>query len=226
MLNSYNTNWMLKYFLLFVILSCAQLSWAQQRLRGGTMKTTKIGLSYSNYTGPDNTSFSKGSPAFGIDVSIDDGGKYFRYFFKASADYASGSQAFSKNAVVYTSKYEFFAIAPEIGVAVYPVARRDRGLNIYLYGSGQVSYNYLNIMTIPSTVTGVNAKSQEFGAGFGGGIGVEVNWSGGMGLSSVKETAGRNVLFAELGFTNSYAPLAGQIRFELSRIKGTIGYGF
>ena len=155
---------MLKHILLLVILSCAQLSWAQQRgFRGGPTKTTKIGLNYANYTGPDNTSFSKGSPAFGVEASIDNGGEYFRYFFKAVAEYANGSQAFSKNATNYTSKYEFFSIAPEIGVALYPVPKRNSGLNIYLFGFGEVSYNYLNILTIPAAVTGVNSKSQEFG---------------------------------------------------------------
>lgn len=219
---------MLKHILLFVILISASLSWGQSRFRagGGTAKTTKIGVSYSNYTGPDNTSFSKGNSGFGLEASIDDGGKYLRYYFKAAGDYSNGSQAFIKNTTVYTSKYEYFAISPEIGLSLYPVARRDRGLNIYVFGFGQVSYNYLNIMNIPPTVTGVNAKSQEFGAGYGGGVGVELNWSGGMGLSSVKDTAGRNVIYAELGFVNSYAPLAGQNRFELSRIKATLGYGF
>lgn len=217
---------MLKYILLLFILGTASFSWGQSRLRGGTTKTTKIGISYSNYTGPDNTSFSKGSSGFGLEASIDDGGKYLRYYFKAGADYSNGSQAFIKNTTVYTSKYEYFAISPEIGLSLYPVARRDRGLNIYLFGFGQISYNYLNIMNIPTTVTGVNAKSQEFGAGYGGGVGVELNWSGGMGLSSVKDTAGRNVIYAELGFVNSSAPLAGQNRFELSHIKGVLGYGF
>lgn len=218
---------MLKFILLFVIfMNWASVSWAQQRLRGGTMKTTKIGLSYSNYTGPDNTSFSKGNSGFGLEASVDNGGNYLRYYFKAGADYSTGTQAFIKSPTVYTSKYEYFAISPEIGLTLYPVARRDRGLNIYLFGFGQVSYNYLNIMNIPSTVTGVNSKSQDFGAGYGGGVGVELNWSSGMSLSNVKDTAGRNVIYAELGFVNSYAPLAGQNRFELSHIKATLGYGF
>lgn len=225
----YYRNLMRKHILLLLILTCAQLSWAQQRFRGSSSgaKTTKIGLTYANYTGPDYTSFSKGSPSYGIEASIDDGGSYLRYFFKAGADYANGTQPFSKNNIVYTSKYEFFSISPEIGLILYPVAKRNSGLNIYLFGFGQVSYNYLNIMTIPNTVTGVNSKSQEFGAGYGGGLGIEYNMSASAAFSNARESsASKSVIYAELGFCDSYAPLAGQNRFELSSIKGTVGYGF
>ncbi len=113
---------------------------------GGSSRSTKIGFTTYNYAGADKTSFAKGAPAYGVELTMDAGSGYLRYFFKARFNQASGSQNFIYRNTTYFTAYEFFSIEPEIGIAFYPVKRRDSGLNIYLWGVGNGSYNYLNLV--------------------------------------------------------------------------------
>lgn len=218
-----------KIIFLFCIL-CCEIVFSQGRFRGGGggSKITKLGLTFSNFTGSERTSFAKGAPAYGIEVSTDGGGRHLRYFLKGRVIYSTGQQDFIKNSIIYNSKYEFASISPEIGLSLYPVAKRDTGLNLYLYGVGVASYNYLYLMNIPTTVTGVDAKTQDFGLGYGGGIGVEYGFgSTGGGTRANRDTAsGRNMIFAEAGFRDMTAPIGGQSKFDLSQIVVTLGYGF
>lgn len=201
------------FFLLFNVAQAASLSRAP-------VKTSRFGLTASTFTGPNKISFSQGDSAYGIELSTDSGGLYIGYMFRARAVFAGGTQTFTKNSVDYVSKYEYFSIEPSVGLFLYPVARREKGLNIYLWGIGLVNYNYLNLRSIPTTVTGIDPKEQEFGFGYGGGVGLEFM------QSSRGSFGGKNSIYGEVGFRNATAELAGQNSFNLNSLTGTIGFGF
>jgi hypothetical protein len=207
-------------FLMSFIIGSSAFAQTRMLSRSGEQKSKKFGLTFQNYTGPIYKSFTEGSPAYGFELSIDDGGKHFRYFFKARANHSQGRQNFRKNNIIYLSKYEFMNAEPEIGVSFFPVARSDRGLNIYLWGAGNISYNYLHLMNIPTTVNGVDPKSQQFGAGYGGGVGFDLLFSGG------SRTSGKQMLYAEIGFRESFVAQAGYERFEISGLAAVFGFGF
>lgn len=208
--------------LIFLIL-VGESVWAQSSARmlsrTGEFKAKKLGVTMQNYTGPAYTSFSDGSSGYGGEISTDAGGKHLRYFFRARFNRAQGRQDFKKSSTIYNSRYDFMSFEPELGISLYPVARNERGLNIYLWGSGHLSYNYLELMNIPSTVTGVDPKSQDFGSGYGGGVGLEFVIGG-------SKTAGKFMLYGELGFRENFAPLAGANSFEISGMTASLGFGF
>lgn len=207
-------------FLMSLIFSNSTFAQTRMLSRSGEHKAKKFGLTFQNYTGPVYKSFTEGSPAYGFELSTDDGGKHFRYFFKARFNHSQGRQNFRKDNTIYLSKYEFMNAEPEIGISFFPVARADRGLNIYLWGAGNISYNYLHLMNIPTTVSGVDPKSQQFGAGYGGGVGFDLLFSGG------SRTSGKKMLYAEIGFRESFVALAGYERFEISGLAAAVGFGF
>ncbi len=190
------------------------------RNRGG-FKSTKIGATLSNYAGSINTSFAEGSPGYGVEVSVDNGSGYFRYFFRGRFNQSIGRQNFIKGTTVYNSEYEFFSVEPEIGLALYPVQRQEKGMNLYLWGSGSVSYNYLNLKDVPTTVS-VDPKGQALGYGFGGGVGLELLLGGG----SSKGGSRHYLIYTEIGFRQATAQLAGQREFDISGMNASVGVGF
>lgn len=187
------------------------------RNRGG-FKSTKLGLTLSNYAGAINTSFAEGSPGYGIEVSVDSGSGYFRYFFKGRLNQSIGRQDFIKGTTVYNTEYEFISVEPEIGIALYPVQRQERGMNIYLWGTGNLSYNYLDLKTVPTTVS-VDPKGQALGYGFGGGVGLEL-------ILGSSKGGSRYLVYTEVGFRQATAQLAGQREFDISGLNAAIGVGF
>lgn len=209
----------MKLFWFFSLLFLTCISEAASGKRGG-FDSTKIGLTQQIYTGPSKSSFADGSPAYGLELSVDSGTEYFRYFFKTRFNTSSGSQNFLKNTTTYFTKYDYMSFEAELGGAFYPIARQDKGLNIYLWGVGSISYNYLVLKNVPSTVN-VDSKSQEFGTGYGGGLGFEYVIGRGKGRS-----VGRYSIYSELGFRNTYASLAEQKDFQVSGMTIALGVGF
>ncbi|MBY0553150.1 hypothetical protein K2P97_01390 [bacterium] len=195
-----------------------QISFAFALSKKGAFQSTKIGFIQQNYTGTDKQSFSSGSPGYGAELSIDSGGQYFRYFFKTRIMNSIGSQNFIKSGTTYFSKYDYTSIEPELGAAFFPVARKDKGVNIYLWGLGNVSYNNLSIASPPAG-SGVNTKAQEFGTGYGAGLGVEL-------IAFTTRGGKRLLIYSEVGFRDSRAPLAGLNNFEISGMTASFGFGF
>lgn len=186
--------------------------------RKGEFQSTKLGATQQNFTGSNSTSFANGSPAYGAEISIDTGGNHLRYFFKARLTYSNGSQNFTKGNTTYFSKYDYTAITPELGAAFYPVSRDEKGLNIYVWGVANISYNYLSLNSVPANL-GVESKGQEFGSGYGAGIGFEFV------ISALR--SGRKILtYSEVGFRDSNAALAGHSSFEISGMTVSAGVGF
>lgn len=186
--------------------------------RKGAFQSTKVGVSQQNYTGSSKVSFAEGSPAYGIEVSTDTGGSHLRYFFKTRFNHSNGSQNFYKSGTTYFSKYDYSSIEPEVGVALYPVEREERGLNIYVWGVGNISYNYLSISSVPTTVN-VEPKGQEFGSGYGAGIGFEF-------ILYVPRGGAKILAYSEVGFRDSTAALAGANNFQVGGMTVSFGIGF
>jgi len=188
-----------------------------QRTRG-TFRSTKIAATITSYTGPANTSFAEGSPGHGIEFSVDSGSGHFRYYYRARINQSLGSQNFVKGTTVYFTDYDYYSIEPELGFALYPVQRGERGLNIYLWGAGNLSYNYLDLRTVPTGIK-VDPKSQALGYGFGGGIGFEF-------IMHTTKDGKRLMVYSEAGFRQGEVPLAGQTAFQVGGLTAAIGFGF
>jgi|GEM_PF-3329690 len=186
--------------------------------RKGEFQSTKVGFTQQNFTGVDQQSFAGGSPAYGGELSIDSGGQYLRYFFKTRIASSIGSQTFIKSGISYDSKYVYTSIAPELGVALFPISRKDKGINIYMWGVLGVSYNNLTINAVPVGIN-VKSKAQEFGAGYGAGMGFE--------MIILATRGGKKMLvYSEVGFRDYRAPLAGLNAFEVSGMTFSLGFGF
>jgi hypothetical protein len=186
--------------------------------RKGHFQSTKLGATQQNYTGNDRASFANGSPAYGVELSIDTGGNHLRYFFKARINNSIGSQNFTKGTTTFFSKYDYTAIEPELGLALYPVSRDEKGLNIYLWGVASISYNYLSINSVPANVA-IESKGQEFGTGYGAGIGFEY-------ILAALRTGKKIMVYSEVGFRDASAAMAGLEVFEVSGMTVSLGIGF
>lgn len=202
----------------FVILILLSIPGFSALKRTGEFQSTKIGYIQQNFTGADGGSFSKGSPSYGIELSIDSGGNYLRYYFKTRVTSSIGSQIFTKSGTSYFSKYDYTSIEPELGASFFPVARNDKGLNIYFWGVGGVSYNNLSLESAPVSLN-IKSKAQEFGTGYGAGLGFEF-------IAAATRSGQKLLLYSEVGFRDYRTPLAGLGAFEVSGMTFSFGFGF
>ncbi len=206
-----------KLTLATIILCLFSLDSFAQKNRG-SLQTTKIGIVQQTYSGSVNKSFAEGSPAYGVELSTDRGNTVFRYFLKARINYSEGRQNFLNSTAVFASNYKFTAFAPELGFNLYPVSRRERGVNMYLWAIGIISYNLLELTTTPAS-SNIPAKEQVYGYGYGGGIGIEFMLGTGRARS-------RNLLYGEIGFRDERSQLVKENAFEVSGMTTSVGIGF
>ncbi|MBC7419124.1 MAG: hypothetical protein H7328_00200 [Bdellovibrio sp.] len=197
---------------------CAFSSLAHAQRSKSNEQTSKIGILQQTYSGTKNHSFAEGSPAYGVEISTDRGNNYLRYFLKGRISYSTGLQNFLNLGTAFSSAYQFTTFAPELGISIYPVSRRERGLNLYLWGVGVLSYNYLEINTLP-TGSNIPPKDQGYGYGYGGGLGFEIMLSG----ARVKS---KSMIYGEVGFRDERAQLVKETAFEVGGITFSLGYGF
>ncbi len=179
---------------------------------------TKIGIIQENYSGTKYHSLSEGSPAYGFEISTDRGNTFIRYFLKGRVTYSTGRQSFLSSGTVFNSAYQLTSFAPELGIAIYPVLRRDRGMNLYLWGTGVVSYNFLEINTSPTNSL-IRPKDQGAGYGYGGGLGFEFMVGG-------ARSRGKSMIYGEVGFRDEKTELVNEKSYELGGITFSLGFGF
>lgn len=212
------------FFIFIVFLT--ENTQAQSRLK--KMKISKFGAVYQTFSGDKNKSFGESnSPGYGGELSLDSGGEYFRYFVKAKIINSEGSQNFLDNMTEVRSNYKLTQIGGELGFSFYPVARKGSGLNLYMWGTGAVGYNLLDLKPVSSiigtTVTPVTTYSklktrdQGYSYGAGGGIGFEI-------LFGRKSTI--SAVYGEAGFREQFAQLAGRTDFQLNSVQFVLGVGF
>ncbi len=192
---------------------------AESKETKGAFQSTKIGGLFQDYSGATNKSFSAGSPGSGFELSKDSGNTFLRYFFKSRFTYAEGKQNFLDAGTVFNSNYKFVQFAPEIGVSIYPIARKGKDMNVYLWGVAGVSYNNLELKDLSATST-LRKKDQSFGYGYGGGVGFEYI------VDSGGSTGSYLLVYGELGFRDERANLVNYNQFEISGMTYSIGIGF
>ncbi len=214
--------------ILFVIFFCSAQAFSQGK-GGKRLKISKLGFVYQTFSGDRNKSLADGAPSYGAELSVDSGGEYFRYFMKTKIMYSEGKQNFLDDATEVKSNYSLTQIMPELGFSFYPVARKNQGLNLYLWGVGIVSYNVLELKPISSTAsngtitpvtsyTKLNTRDQGFGYGGGGGFGFEIIFG--------SRKTGQFSVYGEAGFRQQIAQLANQSQFQLNSIQFSLGLGF
>lgn len=186
-----------------------------------SFRTYRVGATTQSYSGTDKLSFSKGSPSYGAEATVDTGGNYLRYFLRGRYNVASGSQNFLKSGTTYFSKYDYSSIEAELGLNYYPFSRKIKGANLYFWGGGNISYNSLTLSNVPSGVN-VSKNENETGTGYGAGVGVEYLLSGAKGSSANSPW----MIYAEAGYRDLRAPLTGQDTFEITTLGFTFGLGF
>ena len=213
--------------ILLVLFLCSAQAFSQAK--GKRLKISKLGFVYQTFSGDRNKSLADGAASYGAELSVDSGGEYLRYFMKTKVMYSSGKQNFLDDTAEVKSNYILTQIMPELGVSFYPVARKNRGLNLYLWGVGVVSYNVLELAPISSTAengtvspvtsyTKLNSRDQGFGYGGGGGFGFEIIAGSGK--------TGQYTMYGEAGFRQQITQLAKQSQFQLNSIQFVLGLGF
>ena len=183
----------------------------------GSFRSTKLGLIQQNYSGPAYKSFALGSPGLGVELTLDSGYTVFRYFFKARYTMSEGKQNFLNEGTVFASKYTFSQFSPEIGVSFFPIPRREKGVNIFIWGVGTLSYNNLELKNLPAS-TKLQSREQALGYGYGGGLGMEL-------ILGASRAGSRYLAYGELGFHDEQSDLA-KTKFEISGMTFSLGFGF
>lgn len=211
--------WKQNTLILIILIFAFDFAEAQQRTKKSEFQATKVGFILMNYSGSTNKSFSQGANGYALELSSDSGGSYFRYFLKGRISHSEGKQNFVDNVnTMFNSTYKFSGFSPEIGISVYPVRRRESGLNMYLWGVGIVSYNYLDLATIPAS-SSVKQRDQGYGTGYGGGLGFEF-------VIAPSRSGSRYLVYGEVGFRDERVNLLQRTDFEIAGMSYSLGFGF
>lgn len=184
----------------------------------GAFQTTKLGLLFQDYSGAATKSFAQGNPGYGMELTADAGNTYLRYFFKSRFIFADGVQNFSDAGTVFSSTYKYSQFSPELGLSFFPVSRKTKGLNIYLWGVGGISYNNLEVKNLPVNSL-IRAKDQSFGYGYGAGIGFEFILTSG-------SSGNFYLIYGEAGFREARTSLTNYDQFEVGGATYSVGFGF
>ncbi|MBC7465516.1 MAG: hypothetical protein H7256_05945 [Bdellovibrio sp.] len=203
--------------IVFIFLSYGSV-WAASTKSKSAAQSTKIGFVQQNYAGTLNQSFSDGSPGYGIEISVDRGNTFLRYFLKGRVMHSEGTQNFLAGSTPFKSFYKYTAFAPELGISLYPVTRRDKGLNLYVWAVGTISYNFLELDPVP-TGSNIRTRDQAAGYGYGGGLGFEFMLGGARSQS-------RSMIYGEVAFRDERAQLLQTNSFEVAGITFSLGFGF
>lgn len=226
--------YLIRYQIIFCFVSILAISshvFAQNRpSSGGGGKSANMGYakfagSTESYTGEKNKSFSNGGAGVGGEVGVDGGLNLIRYYAKLKVYSSAGSQNLLDNAVETKTNFSLIQIAPEIGVALYPIGRKDNGMNLYFMGGGVFSMNLLELKPVSVVATGapvtsftkLQNKQQGFGYGFAGGIGVEIAFGG--------SKAAKKMIYGEVGVKQITAQLAERTDFQINSLFFTLGFG-
>ena len=76
----------------------------------------------------------------------------------------------------------------------------------------------MSIESAPAALN-IKAKSQEFGTGYGAGLGFEL-------IALATRSGQKFLIYSEVGFRDYRTPLAGLSAFEVSGMTFSLGFGF
>ncbi len=217
--------------LVTVIFSCPVF--AQRKAsggRGGSAAKANVGfakfaVSTESYTGAKNRSLSGSEQAYGGEIGVDAGFNILRYYAKLKMHSSSGTQNFLDNTVETRANFSLLQVAPEIGLALYPVGRNERGLNLYFFSGGMFSMNMLELKPLSivatnaaaTTFTKLQTRQQGYGYGFTGGIGFEIVFG--------NNKSSKKMLYGEAGIKQSTANLADRTDFQINSLFFALGVG-
>lgn len=185
----------------------------------------KFAVTTESYTGAKNKSFSNGEQGYGGEIGVDAGYSMLRYYAKLKMYSSSGTQNLLDNNIETRTNFSLLQIAPEIGLALYPVGRNDRGLNLYFFGGGMFSMNMLELKPLSivssgaaaTTFTKLQTKQQGYGYGFTGGIGFEIVFG--------NNKSSKKMIYGEAGVKQSTANLADRTDFQVNSLFFSLGVG-
>lgn len=185
----------------------------------------KFAVTTESFTGAKNKSLSGGPQAYGGEIGVDAGLNILRYYAKLKVSSSSGANNFLDNAVETRANFSLLQVNPELGLALYPIGRNDRGVNLYFFGAGSFSMNLLDLKPLyivssgaaTTTFTKLQTRQQGFGYGFSGGIGFEIVFG--------NAKSSKKMIYGEAGVKQTTANLADRTDFQLNSLFFTVGIG-
>jgi hypothetical protein len=175
--------------------------------------STKIGAYYSLFSGEKNSSFSTGNSGVGLEVAIEGKGSFLPTYVKGHIISTTGRQTFLDGMSEVTASFSCYQTLVELGFHIYPLIRRESGINIYLGAAGSVGYNFLTLSSPSATFRELKSNDQSSSVGALGIVGTE--W-----------IIGKKMLYSEVGFRSETANLAGKDKFKLNSFSISIGFGW
>lgn len=197
-------------FIFLILFLSADFTWAS----GGNHPRFKLGFYQILRAGALEKSFSQAGAGMGGDISLQTDGDVFNGFLKLRATLQSGTQDFLDGTTSTSSSFSFIQTGLDAGMSMYPIPRKNEGLNIFLGLGGGLSYNHLALdKTI--TFTSLANNSQAIGFGYMAFIGTE--WF---------PTKNKWTLSAEFAYRVETANLAGQSQFGVGGLSAGFGFGW
>lgn len=200
---------------LFLGLFCFGWS-AYAYTQASSYPSTMLHLTQHNYSGERHKSFGASAQGYSAGVTLMTQYEYFVPFIGINVGSQSGRQAFLDRTTSITSNYTYQYGGGEAGLLFFPLGRKDKGLNLYMKGSGIAGYQTINLKT-NATLTTLPTSDQNFSTGYKGHFGLELILS--------KRAKARWTIYAEIGFKNETTQLLKQ-NFNLDSLNYTMGLGW
>lgn len=169
---------------------------------------TQVAAESAQYSGEVNKSFGESSPGVGASITISTAAERLAFYLRGRGNFLSGSQTFLDGTQSITAKYQLTAIETEVGLQLFPLARKRKGLNLYLRGGGDVDY-YSVTLEKGVTLTQLPRRDQGVGYGYTIGIGSEL-------LFSAAGAATKFGFFIEVNLRTSSVSILKQNSFNTS----------
>lgn len=164
-----NRNYLYTLGIVFLLLAASA---AHANSRNASYPKTRMGVLSAAYSGEEGRSFAESSPAMGLTLNVSSEAKHFSPFVGLKLITVSGDQTFLDGTTEIESKFVYSSASVELGVHLYPLERRSRGINVYVSGGASLGYNYL-ALDKDTEVTDIPKSDQVFSAGYVAGFGFE-----------------------------------------------------
>ncbi len=177
---------------------------------------TRIHIHQNLYSGDKGKSFAESGAGFGGGITVTRDGVYFVPFFGFGVSTLSNRQVFLDGSTQVTSSFTYYSAYTDIGLQLFPIARRKSGFNLYVKGGGTLGYSFL-ALNKSTTLASIPYSDQAFAFGYLAGVGTELI----LGSASPKKWS----LYAEVLFREESASLLER-RFDLSSLQLALGLGW
>jgi hypothetical protein len=202
------------HFLIFVI--SLFLCCLSKAANVGTYPRSRLNLHQNLFSGEKGKSFAETSVGYGAGGTVLLDGRHFIPFFGFKIGTMDGRQVFLDDTTEVTASFNYNFAATEIGLEIFPIERRSKGLNIYFIGVGVVGYHFV-ALSKSTTLSSIPHSDQSPSLGYGAGIGTE--W--------ILNNASPNkwALNAEVIFKKESTTLFKQ-KFDLNSLTFLVGFGW